>query len=43
MGADTLFTHLMLGFNGPDYDLSPLVGLISWRDERRERDGEAAG
>ena len=33
-------THLLLGFNGPDYDLSPLRDLISWRDERRKRDGE---
>jgi probable F420-dependent oxidoreductase len=27
-------THLMLGFGGPDYDLSPLRDLISWRDSR---------
>ena len=27
-------THLMLGFTGPDYDLSPLRELISWRDSR---------
>ncbi|MCA1729410.1 MAG: LLM class F420-dependent oxidoreductase, partial [Actinobacteria bacterium] len=27
-------THLMLGFTGPDYDLSPLEDLISWRDSR---------
>jgi probable F420-dependent oxidoreductase len=25
-------THLMLGFTGPDYDLSPLQELIAWRD-----------
>ncbi len=25
-------THLILGFNGPDYDLSPLKDLIAWRD-----------
>lgn len=31
-------THLMLGFNGPDYDLGPLRELISWRDERRMRE-----
>lgn len=31
-------THLILGFNGPDYDLSPLEELISWRDEYRERE-----
>ncbi len=27
-------THLILGFNGPDYDLSPLKDLIAWRDSR---------
>jgi probable F420-dependent oxidoreductase len=27
-------THLMLGFTGPDYDLSPLKDLIAWRDSR---------
>ncbi|MCA1716190.1 MAG: LLM class F420-dependent oxidoreductase [Actinobacteria bacterium] len=27
-------THLMLGFTGPDYDLSPLRELIAWRDSR---------
>jgi hypothetical protein len=27
-------THLMLGFTGPDYDLSPLEELIAWRDSR---------
>ncbi len=26
--------HLMLGFSGPDYDLSPLKELIAWRDSR---------
>ena len=31
-------THLLIGFNGPDYDLSPLQELISWRDEHRERE-----
>jgi probable F420-dependent oxidoreductase len=35
-------THLILGFGGPDYDLSPLRELISWRDEYRERNPEAA-
>ncbi|MBA2441233.1 MAG: hypothetical protein H0V53_02345 [Rubrobacter sp.] len=45
LGADTLFNwdYLAPGFNGPDYDLSPLADLISWRDERRKRDAEAAG
>ncbi len=33
-------THLMLGFTGPDYDLSPLEELISWRDAYRERNPE---
>ena len=33
-------THLMLGFSGPDYDLSPLEELISWRDAYRERNPE---
>jgi len=27
-------THLMLGFAGPDYELSPLKDLIAWRDSR---------
>jgi probable F420-dependent oxidoreductase len=31
-------THLMIGFSGPDYDLSPLQELISWRDEHLERE-----
>ncbi len=35
-------THLMLGFGGPDYDLSPLKELIAWRDDYRERNPEAA-
>jgi probable F420-dependent oxidoreductase len=35
-------THLMIGVGGPDYDLSPLRELISWRDEYRERRPEAA-
>jgi probable F420-dependent oxidoreductase len=35
-------THLMVGVGGPDYDLSPLRELISWRDEYRERNPEAA-
>ncbi len=35
-------THLMVGVGGPDYDLSPLKELISWRDEYRERHPEAA-
>jgi probable F420-dependent oxidoreductase len=25
-------THLILGFTGPDYDLSPLKKLVAWRD-----------
>ena len=33
-------THLMLGFGGPDYDLTPLKELISWRDSYRERNPE---
>jgi hypothetical protein len=35
-------THLMLGFNGPDYDLEPLRRLIAWRDEYLQRSPEAA-
>ncbi len=35
-------THLLLGFSGPEYDLSPLRELIAWRDEYRERNPEAA-
>ncbi len=27
-------THIMYGFTGPDYDLSPLKDLIAWRDSR---------
>jgi len=27
-------THLIMGFSGPDYDLSPLKELIAWRDSR---------
>jgi probable F420-dependent oxidoreductase len=27
-------THLVLGFTGPDYDLSPLGELVTWRDSR---------
>ena len=34
--------HLLLGFSGPDYDLSPLRYLIAWRDEYLERNPEAA-
>jgi probable F420-dependent oxidoreductase len=33
-------THLVMGFGGPDYDLSPLEDLIAWRDYYRERNGE---
>jgi probable F420-dependent oxidoreductase len=29
-------THLVLGFTGPDYDLSPLGELVTWRDSRNE-------
>ena len=32
--AENGITHLMLGFGGPDYDLSPLQELIAWRDSR---------
>jgi probable F420-dependent oxidoreductase len=35
-------THLLLGFSGQDYDLSPLRELIAWRDEYREHNPEAA-
>jgi probable F420-dependent oxidoreductase len=35
-------THLMVGVGGPDYDLSPLIALIRWRDDHRERHPEAA-
>jgi probable F420-dependent oxidoreductase len=35
-------THLIIGVGGPDYDLSPLRAMISWRDEYRERHPEAA-
>jgi probable F420-dependent oxidoreductase len=35
-------THLIVEVGGPDYDLSPLRELIAWRDERRERNEEAA-
>ena len=30
--------HLILGFNGPDYDLAPLEKLIAWRDEYNGRE-----
>jgi alkanesulfonate monooxygenase SsuD/methylene tetrahydromethanopterin reductase-like flavin-dependent oxidoreductase (luciferase family) len=36
------FTHHMIGVGGPDYELSPLKELISWRDEYRERHPETA-
>jgi probable F420-dependent oxidoreductase len=29
-------THLVLGCTGPDYDLSPLGELVTWRDSRNE-------
>jgi probable F420-dependent oxidoreductase len=29
-------THLMIGFGGPEYNLTPLAELIRWRDRRRE-------
>jgi len=35
-------THLTVGVGGPDYDLEPLRKLIAWRDDYRERNGEAA-
>ncbi|MGH3087829.1 MAG: LLM class F420-dependent oxidoreductase [Rubrobacteraceae bacterium] len=31
-------THLLVGSSGPDYDLDPLRDLISWRDERLEKE-----
>ena len=34
-------THLIVGVGGPDYDLSPLEDLIAWRDDYKERHGEA--
>lgn len=34
--ADNGITHLLVDCGGPDYDLSPLKKLISWRDERRK-------
>jgi probable F420-dependent oxidoreductase len=34
-------THLLLGFSGPHYDLSPMKDLISWRDDYRERNPES--
>jgi probable F420-dependent oxidoreductase len=34
-------THLIYGVGGPDYDLDPLGELIAWRDDYRERHGEA--
>lgn len=27
-------THIIYGFSGPDYDLSPLQDLVAWRDSR---------
>ncbi len=39
--ADNGITHLLVDCGGPDYDLSPLKKLISWRDERRKREGAA--
>jgi probable F420-dependent oxidoreductase len=33
-------TYLIMGFGGPDYDLSPLEDLIAWRDDYRERNRE---
>jgi alkanesulfonate monooxygenase SsuD/methylene tetrahydromethanopterin reductase-like flavin-dependent oxidoreductase (luciferase family) len=36
-------THLLLGFGGPYYDLTPLEELVAWRDDYRERNPEAAG
>ena len=34
-------THLIVGVGGPYYDLSPLEDLIAWRDDYKERNGEA--
>jgi len=40
--AEAGFTHVILGFGGPDYDLKPLERLISWRDARSEHGADRA-